>query len=107
MKSESKERWTVSCRETTVQNKRVAVTSSLRDEKRFEACLHFEGLRVHSLFGLQAERILQEIADKWNQEGYAPKIIKGKLYLDMSTSEKLKLALAVSPPLPFTEEAAL
>jgi hypothetical protein len=106
MKSESKERWTVSCRETTVQNKKIPITSSLRGEKRFEARLHFEGLRVHSLFGPQAEAILQEIADKWNREGYAPKIVKGKVYMDLSQSEKLKLALAVSPPLPFTEEAA-
>lgn len=103
MKSEPKEKWTISCREMKVQNKAVPVTSSLREEKRYEWRLHYEGVRVHSLHGLQAEDSLRSIAKQWNEQGYEPRFVKGKIYLDMSQQEKLKLAMLSSPPLPFEQ----
>jgi hypothetical protein len=106
MKSESKERWTVSCRETTVQNKRVSVTSSLREEKRYEWRLVYEGHVCHVLSGIQAEDSLRSIAKQWNESDYQPKFVKGKIYMDLGHAERLKLAILSSPPLPFTEEGA-
>lgn len=104
MKTKSKEKWTVSCREMKVQNKAVPVTSSLREETRYEWRLHYESMRVHSLHGLQAEDILRGIAAQWNEQGYEPRFVKGKIYLDLSQQEKLKLAMLSSPPLPFDQE---
>lgn len=97
------DKWTVTCRESSVDNKMVPATSPLRAEKRYEWRLHYEGMKVHSLDGLNSGTTLQKVADQWNLEGYSPKIIKGKVYMDLTTSQKLKLALESSPPLPFEE----
>lgn len=104
--SDKPEKWTVSCRETTVQNKLIPKTNSYgREEKRFTWWLHYDGSRVHSLDGSRGEDILRDIARKWNAEGYEPKMVKGKIYMDLTSKEKLNLAMLCSPKLPFEEEA--
>lgn len=104
MKSEPKEKWTVSCREMKVRNKLLPKDHASAEETRYEWRLHYQGMRTHSLHGLQAEDILRGIAAQWNEQGYEPRFVKGKIYLDLSQQEKLKLAMLSSPPLPFDQE---
>jgi hypothetical protein len=69
-----------------------------------EHTLHFDGRKVFTAKTPIAHQTLVELCDKWNKEDYAPKLVNGKLFCEMSESERLKLAALWSPALPFTEE---
>lgn len=66
----------------------------------FEFHLNYEGSCVHVLAGPNAERALNEQAEAFNAKNYEPKMVKGKLYPELTQKQREKLAYKSSPELP-------
>lgn len=66
-----------------------------------EHYLCWEDQRCHVLTGERGKQILTEFAEELNAKNYVPQFVKGKLLMDLTQQQRLKLAMKQSPELPF------
>lgn len=97
-------KWTVTTHEKRKENKAAPVSSPTRFESEFTSWLRYEGRKVHSLTGKNGQSILEAAAADYNARNYEPKLEDGKIYLELSQSQRDKLAQKFSPTLPFEED---
>lgn len=102
---EPKPAWSITTKE---KKKEVTGTkpSETYDEITYIHTLKFEGRKVHQLTGDNGLKALEEIAEKFNLEGYEPKMVNVKLLSEMSQAQREKLAFLWSPELPFNAGGA-
>lgn len=96
-----KPKWSVTSKE-----KDKVVPGRLEPEKTFVHTLKFEGRKVHQLTGDNGLKALEEIAEKFNKEGYEPKMVNVKLLGEMTQVQRDKLAFLWSPELPINAGGA-
>ena len=102
--------WTISSHVRNILRKGdfrdgVEVTQDEADDSHKRAVVeHFlvwNDHRCHVLTGERGKIILEEFAAELNAKNYVPRFEKGKIYMDLTPTQKLKLASKASPELPF------
>lgn len=105
-------KWTVSCypkniteRETRSGDELIKADFATNSQRKavYEYRLCYEGKLAHVLTGDRAKQILEDFAAELNAQNYEPRFEKGKLYMDLTSSQKERLAYLHSPELNFQD----